>query len=206
MEFQNMNHFSIAVLYIFNIVAALFILRVWSQYLRINTYNPFARFILKSTQKPIALLGNKTWNGITLSGVAIVLTIIYAKIFTEYYILTDLGDAINENSSFFALFTYFLLKPALLTVKLTAAIFIIITFIDAILSWFGQNTLRNFTSSLLIPIYSKFRRFIPPIGMIDLTPMIILFGLFLLDWLVEKLLAGIYRDPGFVFFLWNVIF
>ncbi|MCY4446795.1 MAG: YggT family protein [Rhodobacteraceae bacterium] len=40
---------------------------------------------------------------------------------------------------------------------------------------------------ILEPIYSKIREILPPIGMIDLSPIVLIFGLYLLRYLVVSL-------------------
>ena len=65
-------------------------------------------------------------------------------------------------------------------------------FIRIILLWVGTDTrnpvvilFREITEPILAPI----RRFIPPMGMLDLSPMMAIILLLILSWFVTSLLA-----------------
>ena len=72
------------------------------------------------------------------------------------------------------------------------------------IAWFGPSPIKYMSSSLLMPIYRQMRKFIPPIGMVDITPMILLFGLYLLEYLVETLLSQMF-SASFAFFLCSAL-
>lgn len=57
----------------------------------------------------------------------------------------------------------------------------------------AQN-LVNLLNKLTEPVYKPLRKFIPPIGGIDITPIIVIFAIFLLQELVVRVfIAGSYR-------------
>ena len=72
--------------------------------------------------------------------------------------------------------------------------YIIILFARLILSWFlvspggGMSTIYGFLYSITEPILGPIRRLVPPIGMggmgLDLSPMIVTFGLLFLQGLI----------------------
>ncbi len=79
------------------------------------------------------------------------------------------------------------------------AIFLII--VTAIISWlvaFNVINMRNMTvyrivsalDAVVDPLYRPFRRFIPPIGGLDLTPIVVLILLQALKILVHNTIAG----------------
>ena len=184
-----MSSLAIFILTTFNVLISFFIMRVWCQYLRVSTNNVVARSILLVTRIPVALLGNKVSRGINLS---------------EYYVLFDLGENIAESGSALTYLIYYVLKPCMFIIKMSAIVLITVCIVDAILSWFGPSPIKYMSSSLLMPIYRQMRKFIPPIGMVDITPMILLFGLYLLEYLVETLLSQMF-SASFAFFLCSAL-
>ena len=221
-----MSSLAIFILTTFNVLISFFIMRVWCQYLRVSTNNVVARSILLVTRIPVAMLGNKVSRGINLSacGAVVILTIAkllteyyvllsacgavviltIAKLLTEYYVLFDLGENIAESGSALTYLIYYVLKPCMFIIKMSAIVLITVCIVDAILSWFGPSPIKYMSSSLLMPIYRQMRKFIPPIGMVDITPMILLFGLYLLEYLVETLLSQMF-SASFAFFLCSAL-
>ena len=65
-------------------------------------------------------------------------------------------------------------------------------FIRIMLLWVGMDT-RNpvviFVHEITEPILAPIRRFIPPMGMLDLSPMMAVILLLILSWFVTSLLA-----------------
>lgn len=58
----------------------------------------------------------------------------------------------------------------------------------------AQN-LVNLLNRLTEPVYKPLRKFIPPLGGIDITPIIVIFGIFLL----QNLIARITYSPHMLF-------
>ena len=52
------------------------------------------------------------------------------------------------------------------------------------------DAITNFLRDVCEPYLKLFRRFIPPIGMFDLTPMIAIIVLYIVQYIVVKLIAG----------------
>ncbi len=79
-------------------------------------------------------------------------------------------------------------------------IYIYIIIANVIISWlivFDVVNIRNPKAANLIcllekvtdPVYKPLRKYIPPIGGIDLTPIIIIFGIYLLQNIILRLLV-----------------
>ncbi len=67
-------------------------------------------------------------------------------------------------------------------------------FVRILLSWFRVDPYNRFVQLLYQitdPILVPFRRFIPPIGMIDITPIVALLVLRLLQSVITNLLLGL---------------
>ncbi|MAY99149.1 MAG: hypothetical protein CMH32_01330 [Micavibrio sp.] len=80
-------------------------------------------------------------------------------------------------------------------------IYMWIIIISVALSWliaFGVLNTRNPQARNLValleratdPVYKPLRRFIPPIGGIDITPMIVIFGIFILRDIIFTIFFG----------------
>lgn len=80
-------------------------------------------------------------------------------------------------------------------------IYMWIIIISVALSWliaFGVLNTRNEQARNLVqlleratdPVYKPLRRFIPPIGGIDITPMIVIFGIFILRDIIFTIFFG----------------
>ena len=84
-------------------------------------------------------------------------------------------------------------------------IYVWIIIASVVISWlitFGVMNTRNPQAANLVgllekatdPVMSRIRKFIPPIGGIDITPIIVIFGIYLLQSIVfEVFIAGSYR-------------
>ncbi len=66
-----------------------------------------------------------------------------------------------------------------------------------LLSWLPASgtvwEIRKTLGTVVEPYVGLFRRIIPPIGMIDITPIV---AILLLSWVVRPLLVGILRSAG----------
>lgn len=62
--------------------------------------------------------------------------------------------------------------------------------IRVLLSWFGnpRNGFTNFVASIADPILIRFRRIVPPMGMLDLSPIVAIISLEVLNYLIVELL------------------
>lgn len=78
----------------------------------------------------------------------------------------------------------------ILDMILSAYSFLII--IQALISWVNPdpfNPFVQFLRTLTEPVYSRMRRFIPPIGPLDLTPFVVLLAIFFMqNFLVRSLI------------------
>lgn len=81
------------------------------------------------------------------------------------------------------------------TVDLIFTLLTLAIFARAILSWFVRdpyNPLVYWLDRITDPILEPIRRFVPPIGMMDITPIIALFLLQILQAIIHNLILGMY--------------
>jgi YggT family protein len=179
-----------------NILIAVFIFRIWCQACNVNIYNPIASVILNATRLPVRFLGNKVINGVNLSAMAAIAVLLAFKYIGIYTLLDIPFDEMFHP-------VYVVFKPLVFIIRYTGAIFLLVLVIDALLSWFGANTVSQFTRPLTAPISEVLRKFIPPIGMIDISFIILLILLQLADYLACQMLFKI--SPDMAGFLWTLI-
>jgi YggT family protein len=161
------------------------LLRVWLQVARADFYNPFSQFVVKATQpivgplrRLIPSLGG--WDSATiLFGFAIACLKVVALSFMMNAVIT----------------------PTIVTVSgliiLLTAVFKLIFWVlvlRAILSWIskGQNPIEAVMIQLSEPLLAPVRRFIPPIGGLDLSMVVVLVGLQFVELLVNDLLTKLF--------------
>lgn len=163
------------------------ILRLWMQQARVNFYNPFTQFIVRITQPVIGPLrrlipsigriDTATWLVFYLIALLKVMFIyrfegIDAPIWSPYYLLFALAAMVHA----FGHLLFWLL------------------FFRAILSWIsrGQSVADELLAQLTEPLVAPIRRVIPPIGMIDLSFMVVVFILMFLNLLAIDFLGNLW--------------
>ncbi|RKS87619.1 YggT family protein [Orbus hercynius] len=161
----------------------LVILRVWMQYTRVNYYNPFTQFVIKVTQPvigPLRILVPAIGKFDTASFIVLYLLSLL-KLLTILYFAT--------NAPYFSL-TY-LLYCCLVAVNALGHLIFWILLVRAILSWVsrGQSFLEDVLAQLSEPLIAPIRRIVPPIGGIDVSFMIFVFALIVLNMLMMSLFS-----------------
>jgi len=76
-------------------------------------------------------------------------------------------------------------------VKIFCDIFSFLIVVRVLMSWFPnrpRNALFDFIFDVTNPILRFFKKFIPPIGMIDISPIVVLFAIDLLKMILLALL------------------
>jgi len=74
-------------------------------------------------------------------------------------------------------------------------IYMLMLFASIISSWFPDIRRMRFMQFILFytePYFNIFRRFIPPLGMIDFSPIVAFFALQIIEWLVIKFLIVLF--------------
>lgn len=180
-----MNSVNFLIHTVFDLYIMIILLRVWLQVARADFYNPFSQFVVKATQpivgplrRFIPSLGG--WDSATiLFGFAIACL--------KVVVLSFMMNAA--------------ITPTIITVSgliiLLTAVFKLIFWVlvlRAILSWIskGQNPIEAVMIQLSEPLLAPVRRFIPPIGGLDLSMVVVLVGLQFVELLVNDLLTKLF--------------
>ena len=178
--------------FIFNTYAMIMALRFVMQLFRADYYNPLAQFVVKATDPVLRPLRRflPSVKKYDTSSFVLIFLILLLKLFV--FKLLQLGsvpavstyvsinDFPNASAPFLALVDM---------VNLFFNLFIFSIIANALLSWFpnpGTDSIRSLLSSITDPILTPIRKYVPPIGGLDLSSLVAIIGLIF----VQKLVIG----------------
>ena len=169
---QNVSVFLIETLFSMYIGAV--ILRFLLALVRANFYNPISQFIVKITNPLLVPLRRVIPPVGKIDSAAVVL----ALGLTAVKALLLIGvRGINADALSIVLYTVFDLISAVIH------LYIFILIVQAVMSWFGNNygnPMVDLFHSLTEPLLRPIRRILPNLGMIDISPMVALLGLYVI--------------------------
>ncbi len=144
------------------------ILRVLLQYTGADSHNPVSSFIIKATQAPLKLLKPvfPTINGINLSAIALML-------------LLQMGLGILAMAGQLNVWVVFIWSLTEL-ISSIINVFIYSIFATVIISWINPgayNPVVSLLHKVTEPVMKPFQRLIPPMGGMDLSPIVALLAL-----------------------------
>lgn len=181
------------IVFLVHILFGLYILAVLLRFLlqlvRADFYNPISQFLVKATNPPLKVFRRLIpgFGGIDLS--SIVLAWLLKAI--ELFIIVSLtGTTIN----LLAPFVWAI--PEL--VELVINIYLFGILIQVILSWVNPGSYNPATAllySLTGPVMRPAQKILPPMGGIDLSPMLVMIGLILLKMLLLPPLRHVTSSP-----------
>lgn len=78
-------------------------------------------------------------------------------------------------------------------IEVTADLLVLVVIVDVILSYFlsPYHPLRNALDRIVQPMLSPLRRFIPPIGMLDITPLVLIILIQVASYLLKILVVSL---------------
>jgi YggT family protein len=163
---------------LFGLYALIVMLRFLLQLVRADFYNPLSQFIVKATspvlnplRRVIPGVGGRDIASLVLAWLVIGLELLLVFLIS--------GQGLQLLTSLL------LALPKL--VELTINIFLFSILIQVILSWVNpgvHNPAVSVIHSLTEPLLAPARRWIPPMGGLDLSPMAVMIGLVLLEMLL----------------------
>jgi len=159
---------------IFGLYALVVMLRFLLQLVRADFYNPLSQFIVRATT-PVLTPLRRIVPGVGGKDIAS-LVLAWLVLATQMLLILLIGG-----QGFAPLTALLLALPELL--ELTINIFLYGILIMVVISWInptGHNPAMSILYNLTEPLMRPARRMIPPIGGIDLSPMLVMIGLVLL--------------------------
>lgn len=163
---------------IFGLYSMVVLLRFLLQVVRADFYNPVSQFIVKVTT-PVLKPLRRIIPGIGGLDISSLLLAWIVKTLELLLVLAISGKGLHFVAA------SLLAIPDL--IELTINIFLFAILIQVILSWVGQggyNPAVSVIYSLTEPLMRPARRIIPPISGLDLSPMVVMVALYLLEMLL----------------------
>lgn len=162
---------------VIDIYVMVLLLRIWMQWVHSDFYNPFSQFVVKITQPIVGPLRRFTPSIGPIDSASLLLAFVLVTIKYPLLLLIQ-GGGMTLNP-------YNLLFGLLSLVKSAGYLVFWVMIIRALMSWVSQGSspmdyvLYQLTEPLMAPI----RRFIPVMGGIDFSTMVVVLILYLLNYL-----------------------
>ncbi len=185
------SYFSNPATYLIDALFGLYLIAVMLRFLlqlvRANFHNPVCQFLVKITNPPLVPLRRiiPGFKGIDIASLILLFIVQFTALLLSLLIV---GSAINIIA----------LVPVTIAelLSLTLNLFLVAILAQVVLSWVAQGTHNPLTStlySLTEPVLRPVRRFIPPIGGMDLSPLVVLLSIPLIKMLVVSPIANLSR-------------
>jgi len=156
---------------LFSLYVFALMLRFLLQWVEADFYNPISQFLVKLTHPPLRVL-RRFIPSIGRIDTASIILMMLVQMLGGYLVFLVQGLSVSPVA--LAAWSFSQLVELLFNIYLFAII------IGAILSWFGSmayNPAASLLYSLTEPVLRVFRRIMPPIGGIDLSPMVALIAI-----------------------------
>lgn len=177
-----MNAVNFLVDTLFDMYIMIVLLRVWLQLARADFYNPFSQFIVKATQPVVGPLRRVIpgYGGLDIA------TILFAFIVALLKVLTV---SVMMNYGFDPLIM--VISACVIIVTSIFKLLFWVLILRAILSWVsrGQNPIEAVMIQLTEPLLSPIRRFLPPMGGLDLSMLVAILALQFVEILFNDLIS-----------------
>jgi len=150
------------------------VIRFLLGYARADFYNPLSQFLVKITNPVLVPVRRfvPSIGKLDTSAVAVALVLIIIKVLL---IAAIVGVSANIVS------LIWLAVGEL--IRSVIWVYIIALILMAVISWIGSshgNPVAPLVNSLVSPLVTPVRRRMPPVGMLDLSPMVVMIGLYIL--------------------------
>ncbi|WP_241647543.1 YggT family protein [Rosenbergiella metrosideri] len=162
------------------------LLRIWMQWARCDFYNPLAQFVVKLTQPIIGPLRRVVPAIGPIDGASLLLAFILTTL--KYPLLV----AINQGG--FSLSLSLMLIGVLSLLKAAGNLVFWVILIRSIMSWVsqGRSPVDYVLYQLTEPLMSPIRRWLPAMGGIDFSAMIVILILYALNYLGMDLFPNLW--------------
>ena len=152
---------------VFGFITLVLLARFFMQWGRVSFRNPIGHFVITVTDWIVVPTRRIIPSGLFGLDMA---TLLLAWAAQVLYVLIEIGLGLPVNSSF-AIPLLGLIDLARMAVYLILGVVIV----SVVLSWVGSRTPAAYVfDELSRPFLAPFRRFIPPLGGIDLSPLVLL--------------------------------
>ncbi len=162
---------------LFQLYATALLIRLLLQWVRADFYNPISQFIVKITNPPVKPLRRiiPGLGGIDLATLILAILVLAIKTMIIYQTINPLLIALVSTGQ---------------TLILILSIFLYSIIIQAILSWVNPdpyNPAVSLLNSLTSPVMKPFRKLIPPISGMDISPIFAIITILFVQYSVRYL-------------------
>lgn len=174
---------------LFGLYIAVVLIRFLLQWARADFYNPISQFIVRVTSPVLRPLRQVIpgYRGLDLASLVLAWVLMAVQ-------LGLIGGLLGLEGSLLGALVWAI--PALLELMIDIMLFAVL--VRVILSWISPdpyNPAVALLGRLTDPILQPAQRLVPPIGGIDLSPMVVMIGLVLLQMLLVPPLEGLTGSP-----------
>lgn len=190
----NALHFLIKV--ILDLYATVIVLRFLMQAVRADYYNPVSQFVVRVTNPVLVPLrrGIPSIAGYDTASLAFAIAVLFIKLLLINAITRGLPIPWTNELLLNAGALPLLALAVIETIALIINIFFFAIILHVVLSWIspgGHNPIASLLYSLTQPVLKPIQRYVPPIGGLDLSPLVAIIGLQLLKMLLLPPLANL---------------
>lgn len=160
---------------VFKLYATILLLRMWLQIAGVDFYHPFCQFIVKVTHPIIGPLRR------IIPSIGKIDT---ASLLVAFLLITAINPVVLMIKGITPQFwIQYLIIGVFNTLFVFGRMIFWMVILQAVLSWVsrGDSPISYFVYQLTAPFMLPIRRILPPIGMIDFSGMVVIFGLYLLS-------------------------
>lgn len=171
---------------VIDLYVMLLLLRIWMRCVNSDCYNPFTQSIAKLTQPIIGPLENILPSLGPIESASLLFAFLLMTIKYPLLLLIQGGELV--------LSPYNLLFGVISLCKAAGHLIFWVIIIQALISWIsqGRSAMDYLLYQLSDPIITRIRRFVPLIGSIDFSPMIVILFLYLINYLGIDLLGELW--------------
>lgn len=176
----------------FNLVAIIVLLRFLMQLVRADFYNPVSRAIAKLTN-PVLVPLRRIIPGFGGFDIASLVLLLLVTILATYVLGLLHGVLVPV--------VYVLMWAPLGIVSLFLKFYLFAILIMVVLSWVApgnRSPVIYLLHQLVEPVMAPFRRIIPPLGGIDITPMLVMLAILVAQEFVRAAAVGASLSPNLV--------
>lgn len=183
------SYFTNPLIFLIQTLAWLYILcvmlRFLLQWVRADFYNPITQFLVKITNPPLRPLRRfiPGWGGIDLASIVLMLVL---QVLALLVIMLLRGAAPNIG--------VLLVLAIAELLSMMINVFLVSIIVQAVLSWVNPdpyNPAVGLLYTLNQPLLRPAQRLIPPLGGLDLSPLVVIIGLQLAKMLILPLIYGL---------------
>lgn len=169
---------------IIDLYVMVLLLRIWMQWARCDFYNPLAQFIVKITQPVIRPLRRVIPAIGPIDTASLVLALVLTIIKFPVLMLIQSGG--------FAIGPYNILIGVLSLLKAAGNLVFWVILVRSLMSWVsqGRGPMDYVLLQLTEPLMSPIRRFLPAMGGIDFSAMVVVLILYALNFLGMDIFPG----------------